>query len=119
MKKSGGLLAALAAASVALAAPAVTRAEGPSSDPEPVPSIDPDWSANFVAPATPRLRAATICRPVDAVFYAPTDWLRLAQKLRANPSQCANYYLSVAPLAADKTALRVRSEERRVGKECR
>jgi len=101
------LLAALAAASVALAAPAVTRAEGPSSDPEPVPSIDPDWSANFVPPATPRLRAATICRPVDAVFYAPTDWLRLAQKLRANPSQCANYYLSVAPLAADKTALRV------------
>src|SRR4051794_35922496 len=89
MKKSGVLLAALAAASVALAAPAVTRAEGPSSDPEPVPSIDPDWSANFVAPATPRLRAATICRPVDAVFYAPTDWLRLAQKLRANPSQCA------------------------------
>src|SRR3954470_10717372 len=105
MKRSGVLLAALAAASVALAAPAVTRAEGPSSDPEPVPSIDPDWSANFVAPATPRLRAATICRPVDAVFYAPTDWLRLAQKLCANTSPCANYYIPIAPPAGGQKGL--------------
>jgi len=47
-----------------------------------------------------------LCRPLNAVFYAQTDWLRLAQKLRANPSPCADYYVSVPPLAADKTRLR-------------
>ena len=107
MKRSGVLLAVFAAVLVALSWPAVTWAEGPSDEPEPVPSLDPDWSASFVPPAVPRLRApATLCTPLDAVFYAATDWLRLAQKLRANPSACAQYYVSVPPLAADKTALR-------------
>jgi PKD repeat protein len=73
-----------------------------------VPSLDPDWSDSFVPPAEPKARAAaaTACRPLNAVFYAETDWLRLAQKLRSNPSPCASYYVSVPPLAADKTQLR-------------
>ena len=73
-----------------------------------VPSLDPEWSDSFVPPPEPKLRAAAAaaCRPLNAVFYAETDWLRLAQKLRSNPSTCASYYVSVPPLAADKTQLR-------------
>ena len=48
-------------------------------------------------------RATAACIPTDVVFYAPTDWLRIAQKMRANMSPCANYYVSIPPLAADKT----------------
>jgi hypothetical protein len=103
----GIVLLALVGALIALVCPGMAAADDPSTDPEPVPSLDPDWSAQFVPPAQPRLRAALVCRPVEAVFYAQTDWLRLAQKLRSNPSACASYYVSIPPLAADKTALRV------------
>ncbi len=68
-----------------------------------VPSLDPEWSANFVPPALPHMRKTTACIPTDVVFYAPTDWLRIAQKMRANPSSCANYYVSIPPIASDKT----------------
>ena len=37
------------------------------------------------------------------MFYAQTDWLRLATKLAQQPSPCAQYYVSVPPLAADKS----------------
>src|SRR5690348_10458777 len=96
------VLAALAAMAAALWLPGTASADDPTGEPEPVPSIDPTWSANFVPPVTPRFRAALVCLPVDAVFYAPTDWLRLAQKLRSNPSACANYYISIPPIT-DKT----------------
>ena len=102
----GIVLLALAAALITLAWPAVAAADDPPADPEPVPSLDPDWSAQFVPPAQPRLRAALACKPLNAVFYAQTDWLRLAQKLRSNMSTCANYYVSVPPLSpasGDKT----------------
>jgi hypothetical protein len=46
------------------------------------------------------------CTPLRLVFYSPTDWLRLATKLAANQAQCAQYYVSVPPLAADKTNFR-------------
>ena len=46
------------------------------------------------------------CRPLRAVFYAPTDWLRLATKLAANASPCAQYYVSIPPLANAKTTFR-------------
>lgn len=68
-----------------------------------VPSLDPEWSAQFVPPEQPFTRAALLCLPLDAVFYAQTDWLRLAQKLRGDASACANYYVSIPPLTADKT----------------
>ena len=100
---AGIVLVGVVASVIALAAPGAAKAGE-----EPVPSLDPEWSAQFVPPTAPRFRAALAnCTPVDAVFYAATDWLRLAQKLRSNPSACANYYVSVPPLAADKTALRV------------
>jgi PKD repeat protein len=71
-----------------------------------VASLDPDWSDSFVPPLEPRLRSLALCRPLNAVFYAQTDWFRLAQKLRANPSSCAEYYVSVPPITSDKTRLR-------------
>ena len=42
------------------------------------------------------------------VFYAATDYLRLATKLAANASPCAEYYISIPPLVADKTQPRPR-----------
>ena len=85
----------------------IAAAECESTTPV-VPSLDPEWSADFTPPPTPRVtaRAAAECRAVDVVFYSETDWLRLAQKMRANPSACADYYVSIPPLAADKTKLR-------------
>jgi hypothetical protein len=43
--------------------------------------------------------------PLRAIFYTQTDWLRLATKLAAQPSPCAQYYVSVPPLAAAKTSV--------------
>ena len=51
-------------------------------------------------------RAQAACRPLRAVFYAASDWLRLATKLAASRSPCADYYVSVPPLVADKTTFR-------------
>jgi len=100
------------AAVLALAVPAATRADDTEgcgaeecvgSTPV-VPSLDPEWSANFVPPPLPRLRAATACIPTDVVFYAQqTDWVRVAQKMRENMSPCASYYVSIPPIVADKT----------------
>ena len=75
----------------------------------PVPSLTPAathrlWVAEVArAKAHPRRTADASCRPARAIFYAQTDWLRLATTLAANPSPCAQYYVSVPPLAADKT----------------
>ena len=53
-----------------------------------------------------RLAATTSCRPLRAVFYTATDWMRLATKLAANASPCAQYYFSIPSLAADHTQIR-------------
>lgn len=90
----------------AAADPLSNTAAACATNEEPVESLDPAWSAQFVPPRQVSLRAASLCLPLDAVFYAQTDWLRLAQKLRADASSCASYYVSVPPLAADKTRLR-------------
>jgi hypothetical protein len=47
--------------------------------------------------------AATGCVPARVVVYAQTDWLRAASTLAQNQSACADNYVSVPPLAADKT----------------
>ena len=43
---------------------------------------------------------------VEPVFWTASDWLPLAQALAADPSPCADYYISIPPQAADKTLLR-------------
>ncbi len=74
----------------------------------PVPSLQPQATAKLWARLVREHHphAAGACRPLRAVFYAQTDWLRLATKLAANASPCAQYYISIPPLAADKTAFR-------------
>lgn len=74
-----------------------------------VPSLEPAktetlWRELVRHPRAYRFQAS--CRPLRAIFYAQTDWLRLATRLAAQPSPCASYYVSVPPLAASKTTLR-------------
>ena len=77
----------------------------------PVPSLQPVATEQLwrrlVAHAPARtFAAAGDCRPLRAVFYAPTDWLRLATRLAAKASPCAQYYISIPPLSAAKTKFR-------------
>ena len=101
------MVAALAAAAVlalGIASPAAAAAK-----PKPVPSLQPRATAKLWRKLVqPRRLAASAadCTPLRLVFYSPTDWLRLATKLAANEAQCAEYYVSVPPLAADKTNFR-------------
>lgn len=65
-------------------------------------SIDPRYRAprrqvRFSAAASQQ------CRPSELLFYAARDWLRLAAKLAEHASPCADYYVSIPPLVADKT----------------
>jgi uncharacterized repeat protein (TIGR01451 family) len=76
----------------------------------PVPSLTPAaterlWTELVQRRDVRALRTAG-CRPLRAVFYAPTDWFRLTTKLAATPSACAQYYISVPPKTNDKTQLR-------------
>jgi hypothetical protein len=77
---------------------------------QPVPSLTPVATQRLWNGLVQRRRTYAVdadCQPVRAVFYAATDWLRLATKLAANASPCAQYYISIPPLANDKTQLRV------------
>jgi hypothetical protein len=79
---------------------------------KPVPSLTPAATQKLwrteVARAHQHTRALSdaSCRPARVVFYAQTDWMRLATKLAQSPSPCAEYYVSVPPLAADKSQAR-------------
>ena len=89
---------------LAIAGPAV------ASSPQPVRSLTPAatqrlWADLIQRPRVHALRTAD-CRPLRAVFYAATDWLRLTTKLAATASPCAQDYISVPPLVADKSQLR-------------
>src|SRR4030095_7042696 len=101
----------LVCAAAACVSGAPARALGPPPAAEPVPSLTPVATARLWGPlvAAPRVQAlgrSDACVPVRTIFYAATDWLRLATKLAASPSPCAEYYISIPPLAADKTAFR-------------
>ena len=73
----------------------------------PPPRRRSSWRAEVArARARPQARLAVACKPARVVFYAQTDWLRLATKLAQTPSPCAQYFVSVPPLAADKTQAR-------------
>jgi hypothetical protein len=74
-----------------------------------VPSLEPTatealWRSLVRHPRHQRAQVA--CRPLRGVFYAATDWLRLATKLAASASPCADYYISIPPVVADKTTFR-------------
>jgi hypothetical protein len=97
--------AASAAAALSCAAPGHAAAPVEPSL-RPVPSLEPAATQRLWRRLTRTRRpfAATVdCRPLRAVFYAQTDWLRLATKLAASTSPCAQYYVSIPPLTANKT----------------
>ena len=102
------------AATVLLVAAAVAAAlpghAGAAATPI-VPSLEPAataklWKQLVDRPRTLHSTRQAACRPLRAIFYAQTDWLRLATRLAAQASPCAQYYISVPPLAASKTTLR-------------
>jgi len=93
---------------------------------EPVPSLDPDEVAS--PPSVQELTAKAAdavaslepspadlpayCRlHADVYFYTSADWLRLGEALQANASPCADYYISIPGLAADKTLLRCAQDD--------
>ena len=98
---------ALACALVGLvAAPSALASVG--SQP-PVPSLDPrgtqaEWQRLVHRPVFSPYAVEADCRPLRGVFYAQTDWLRLATKLAANASPCAQYSISVPPLVGRQDA---------------
>jgi hypothetical protein len=104
-----GLLLAVAFACLvgALALPGhVSAATG-----QPVPSLEPRETAELLAKLRDRqvfrtYRVAEDCRPLHAVFYAASDWVRLATRLAANASPCAQYSISVPPVVGQKTRAR-------------
>jgi hypothetical protein len=82
--------------------PATANADSATAQSQAAPDAASSATTSPVVSGLPR-----DCRlHLRAVFYAATDWLRLGQKLAADPSPCADYYISIPPLAADKTALR-------------
>src|SRR5262245_32164577 len=95
--------------SAPVAGSADTRAPARAAPHAPVPSLQPARTAQLwkklVASRRPSAAAAD-CRPLRAVFYAATDWMRLTTKLAAAASPCADYYVSIPPLVADKTQMR-------------
>ena len=105
------LCGGLAAAGAIAGPPAALGAAEP-----PVRSLTPVateqlWTELVRRPRMQSLRTAD-CRPLRAVFYAATDWLRLTTRLAATPSPCAQYYISVPPLVADKSQLRADEAQR-------
>jgi hypothetical protein len=78
--------------------------------PGPVASLEPAATAKLwrklVATRDQRSHRAADCRPLRAVFWAATDYLRLATKLAASASPCAQYYISVPPIVGNKTQVR-------------
>ena len=73
-----------------------------------VPSLDPAgtqarWHAADGRLAFQPAPVSADCRPLRAVFYAATDWLRLTTTLASRASPCAQYYVSIPPVVADKT----------------
>ncbi len=77
----------------------------------PVPSLTPAATARLwrAEVARARVRRGVLdasCRPARVIVYAQTDWLRAATELAAAASSCAQYYVSVPPLASDKTQAR-------------
>ena len=84
-----------------------------TGDHVPVPSLEPANTARRSGvvssrPMPAKPAPAPDCRPLRAVFYAASDWLRLATKLAAVASPCAEYYVSVPPVVADKTTFPLR-----------
>jgi hypothetical protein len=78
-----------------------------ATEPPPVASLEPAATAklwrHLVATKARRAHAEAGCRPLRAVFYAATDYLRLATKLAENASPCAQYYVFIPSIVGNRT----------------
>jgi hypothetical protein len=102
--------ATLAAVDCAGGVPADEEPEGGAEAAAAVATLDPAFSDSFVVPDDAGLPAN--CRlPAKVVVYTSSDWLRLGQKLVADASPCGEYFISIPPLAADKTRFRVLQDD--------
>ena len=54
----------------------------------------------------PSGRPGGCTQPVEVVFWTGSDWQALAKALADHAAPCADYYISIPPLAGDKTRLR-------------
>jgi hypothetical protein len=105
------VIRALVVVLVALVCAPVALGAKPAPKPKPVPSLTPAatqklWKT-LVRNRQVRMSALSgECRPLRSVFYAATDWLRLATKLAASGSPCADSFISVPPIVGDKTQQR-------------
>src|SRR4249920_513083 len=106
----GLLLSLLLAAVVSSGSADASTSHRSVAEPAPVASLEPAATAKLwrrlIATRSLRARATADCRPLRAVFYAATDFLRLATKLAESASPCAQYYVSIPPIVGDKTNLR-------------
>jgi hypothetical protein len=107
MRSSVAALVGLVAVVLAASLPGHAAAAGTPV----VPSLEPAataklWTQLVERPRSLNTTRQAACRPLRGIFYAQTDWLRLATRLAAQASPCAQYYISVPPLAASKTTLR-------------
>jgi hypothetical protein len=107
---AAGIVAAALAAFVLAGSGGAARplapATGNQTETAPVSTLDPAGTAREwrrLVAHRPTFRTQASCRPLRGVFYAATDWLRLATRLAANASPCAQYYVSIPPLVSDKT----------------
>jgi hypothetical protein len=59
-----------------------------------------------------RDEGAPKCRlNADAIFWTANDWVLLAEELAERQGECVHYYISIPPLAANKTGLRVLQDD--------
>jgi hypothetical protein len=111
VRATGILLTLVLALAVATSVAAGGVATSAPAEAEPVvASLEPaktqaEWS-RLVSRQARQAAPAEGCRPLRAVFYAATDWLRLATKLAERQSPCAEYYVSVPAIVGDRTRLR-------------
>ena len=103
------MLVALALAGLASARAASAPSQA-VAEAAPVASLEPAATQKLwrrlVSTRERRSRLQAGCRPLRSVYYAATDYLRLATKLAASASPCAQYYVSVPGIVGDKTRLR-------------
>ena len=103
----GVILSLSIAAVVSAGSAGATISHRVTVEPAPVASLEPAATARLwrrlVATRSHQPRVTADCRPLRSVFYAATDFLRLATKLAANGSPCAEYYISIPSIVGNRT----------------
>jgi len=90
----------------------VDEASGEEADAAPMTVAGPAISASAAdglasATAAPSTFVASCRYDANVVFYAQNDWVTVGRTLAANSSPCAEYWIHIPTLAANKLACRV------------